>query len=228
MRVLRTIGFWVFAFMAAMSLVAALVNGSSLAPAHLAVAAVFVALAWRCHSSSTKELGRKVKVLAEEAAAFFAEVNARGGFAPVAAQGLVNKASEPYVAVVRAKFCEVSSERVGRATGTRIKVAGMPLLLGASQSRSVESMREAAEGELGLTVSSLNFHGGLRSQSIPLRKITAVEIMRDAFAVAVDGRARPVMFVVPNGILWGQLVKNLASLELQGPQLPTGAQLAVL
>ena len=106
--------------------------------------------------------------------------------------------------------------------------SGMPIYLGQSTPKSRQVVREGAEGELAITPKTLLFNGPQQSADIDLDKITALDIAIDGITVSVKGRQKPFIFVVPNGLLWGMLVKNLIQIQVEGRALPSGAKLQLL
>jgi len=100
-----------------------------------------------------------------------------------------------------------------------VKLGNIPLYLGSSSRRN-DQFAEAGSGELGITADSLLFTSPTKSVDIRVDKITSVTMLTDGVQLAIAGRAKPLLFMVPNGLLWGQLVKNVAQLQLQGRRLP--------
>ena len=83
----------------------------------------------------------------------------------------------------------------------------------------------AATGELAITPRELVFSSETRAADVPLERITAIDIADHQIKLAVRGRNKPLIFTVPNGLLWGTLVRNMAQIKTQGRALPAGTQL---
>lgn len=226
MRVLKWFGVWIFGLQALIGVSMALSDGPRTKGGWL-VALGFGALAIACWLSLRRPR-RHAQRIGREVAEFFMAANQRREFVPVQPASLLSRADEPFLLVDQARMREVQSERVAGAAGTRIKVGNVPVYLGGSRARSVRVMRDAAIGELGLTARALRFHAPELALELPLSKVMAVDVMLDALTLSIQGRSKPVTFLVPNGLLWGQMVKNLARLEVLGVSLPPGAQLQLL
>lgn len=166
--------------------------------------------------------------IVQEALNYFETVNAQGMFPSSQTDRIISRPDCPVLASCNARLMEVSSEQIRQYLGTRVKIAGMPIYLGQSSPRSRKVVRETAQGELAITPKSLIFNGPQRSADVDLDKITALDIAIDGITVSVKGRQKPYIFIVPNGFLWGMLVKNMTQLHVEGRSLPPGAKLQVL
>lgn len=196
----------------------------SLVPLVLLAVAAFVVWSWfrKRRVDESGKLPTAVQRLVDETQQTFEEINAAGGFAPVPAGKLVSTEAKPLLAVVKATMHEVRTVRTSTHVGTRIKVAGAPIYLGQSVPRSETKLSEVAAGDLGLTPEALVFSGDRKSATLALSKITAVEALRDAITLTVEGRQKPVTFSLPNGLLWAQLVRNVMAVPMNGRKLPEG------
>lgn len=171
---------------------------------------------------------RRHESIAQEATSFFESVNSSRQFPPANAERVLDRPDNPVLAACDATLMEVTADQARNYLGTRIKVGGMPIYLGRSASSSRAVTKATAKGELALTPTALVFNGAQRSADVDLRKITAIDIALDGISVAIKGKQKPLIFMVPNGLLWGQLVKNLAQIHLTGRELPAGVNLQVL
>jgi hypothetical protein len=170
----------------------------------------------------------KRDLIAQETLSYFELVNTTGSFPIAPTDRIISRPDCPVLASCNARLLEVSTEKVEQYLGTRIKLAGMPIYLGQSSPKSRQVVQEAAQGELAITSKSLLFNGAQRSADVDLDKITALDIAIDGITVSVKGKQKPFIFIVPNGFLWGMLVKNLIHLKIEGRTLPAGSKLQVL
>ncbi|WP_428421928.1 hypothetical protein [Methylibium sp.] len=224
----------VMAFVAAMSLLAAVLSLQDEKNGGLLIfigPVVFSLIAWCLWRRSSGGASGTVKTAADqdrlisEARSYFGAVNGAGEFPRAQADRLISSPDDPLLATCNAKLFEVSEEQARNYLGTRVMVGKLPVYMGRSAAQSREVLRQASEGELGITPTSIIFNGPTRSAIVQLDRIIAVEVMSDGFTVAARGQSKPVVFVVSNGLLWGALVRNLVQIKLQGRALPVGQEL---
>jgi hypothetical protein len=170
----------------------------------------------------------KRESIVREATAYLEAVSAAGIFPESPTERILSRPDAPVLAACNAKLLEVSSDQIRRYLGTRIKLAGVPIYLGQSSPTYRTVVRQTAEGELAVTPTSLIFDSPQRSVSVDLEKISALDMGFAEITVSAKGTSRPYTFVVPNGLLWGMLLKNLIQLKLKGRMLPGGAKLQFL
>lgn len=188
-----------------------------------AVAALFSAIAgWGIGrlNRNQAEVPKGAELLIEETMAFFEHVNAQRVFPPAQADRILSKPKAPLLAVCNARLFEMHVSRATQHVGTRLKLGGVPIYLGQSVPVSKSVMREASQGELGVTAKTLIFVGVDRSIDVKLDSVTSVEILADGFRLTAQGRVKPLTFVVSNGLLWAMLVRNLIALDVSGNRLP--------
>lgn len=222
-----------FALSALMGLFASITAGKDLG-AGLIAAGISAALAaglWYWSGSNDRAGARhsaNVQRLVDETVRYFEAVNRDGRFPPAQTDRIISTPDREVLAACNAKLFELATQRSSQHVGTRLKLAGMPVYVGRSIPVSSTELREASPGELAVTPDMLIFSGPLKSADVALSRITSVEVMRDGITVTVTGRQRPITFQVANGLLWGQLVKNLMQVKVNGRQLPEGAQLRAM
>lgn len=158
---------------------------------------------------------------------FFQATNAAGRFAPVQAGRLMSTPERPLLAVTQATLLELVTMRSTTHVGTKLNVGGMPLMLGRSVPVSRQEVREASTGELGLTADRLIFSSPVRTQDFQLSRLAAVDMLADGVLLSVTGRTKPVMLRLRNPMLWAQLLRNVAALQISGDQLPPGGKLQI-
>lgn len=166
--------------------------------------------------------------IVQEALGYVEAVNNAGAFPPASTDRVISRPDQPVLAACNSRLLEVTTEQARQYLGTRVKVGGLPIYLGQSASKSKRVVKETAQGELALTAKSLIFSSTQRSVDIDLHKIVALDVAIDGVTVSVSGRQKPLIFIVPNGILWGVLLKNLTQIKVEGRALPAGAQLQLL
>jgi hypothetical protein len=196
----------------------------------IAFSAAMAAVFWRWSGAGDrerKERDAESQRIITEAVEFFENVNTHRGFAPAQTDRIICQPDDPILAACNAKLFEVSTSQVRQYLGTRVKIGGLPIYLGQSTPQSRTVIKESATGELALTPTRLIFNGTTRSANVELKKIIALDIARDGITVSISGRQKPLLFIVPNGLLWGQLVKNLMQLRIKGLTLPEGATLQI-
>lgn len=205
--------------------------GSAIAVAlSTAISAVLFYVTLRLWQGSKRDPhggGRRLPV-ANEAAAFFDAVNRDRAFPPPSASRILDTPERQILAACDAKLLELGVERTRGYVGTRVKIGSMPLYLGKSAGTSKTVLKEAARGELAATTRGLLFSGQTSSLEIPYGKIIAVDTHIDGVTVAASDRAKPVTFIVANGLLWGMLLRNLVNIKLTSRQLPEGVSLLPL
>jgi hypothetical protein len=200
----------------------------------LVLAIVHAAIAWalwRWSGSSERAKARRNsehQALVDQTLAFFKRVNHERSFPEANAERVISRPDAPVLAACNCRVLEVTTEQARQYLGTRVKIAGMPIYLGQSATKSKTTIKETAQGELALTIKALIFSGSQKTIDLDLRKIVALDVAVDGITVSVSGRVKPLIFIVPNGLFWGTLLKNLTQMEVQGRSLPAGAQLQLL
>ncbi|MFA6310621.1 MAG: hypothetical protein WC681_04020 [Sterolibacterium sp.] len=220
----------IFGLSTFVQLIMAITEKSPAATVSALVTAAITFGLWRLSSRADRadsKAGDKNNQLADEAAAYFDHVNSVGKFPESPTDRIISRQDCPVLAACNAKLLEVTSDQARQYLGTRVKLAGLPIYLGQSSSAARTAVREAAQGELAITPKSLIFDGQHRSADVDLDKITALDIAFDAITVSVRGRQKPLIFIVPNGLLWGMLIRNLIQIPVHGRQLPPGTQLTI-
>lgn len=188
----------------------------------------FIALGglfWYWSGKGTRGAAKAAQIVAE-ARSYFETVNKAGEFPASSTSRIISRDENPVLAACNARLLELTADHARNYLGTRVKVGSLPIYLGRSAS-SGQHLRETAAGELAITPRELIFSGTSRSVDIPLDKITSIDIAADGFHLSVKGRQKPLVFIVPNGVLWGALVKNVARITLDGRRLPAGSLLAL-
>jgi hypothetical protein len=200
------------------------------ASAALSSSVVSGLIAWGLwHWSGRAERGAAARnSIVQEALGYVASINSAGGFPVAPTDRVISRPDQPVLAACNGRLLEVTTEQARQYLGTRVKVGGLPIYLGQSASRSKTVVKETAQGELAITAKSLIFSSPQRSVDIDLQKIVALDVAIDGVTVSVSGRQKPFIFIVPNGILWGMLLKNLSQMKVEGRALPAGAQLQLL
>ena len=186
---------------------------------------------WHWSGNTERNIANNKKnhdLIVNETLTFFESVNSDGKFPVSPTERIISRPECPVLASCNARLMEVSTEQVRQYLGTRVKVAGVPIYLGQSTPKSRSVVRETAQGELAITSKSLLFNGPQRSADVDLNKITALDIALDGITVSIKGKQKPFIFIVPNGFLWGMLIKNMTQLQVEGRDLPPGAKLQVL
>ncbi len=218
-----------FAIAAVMGIIGAIVAGERgpflLAPLLWCAAAGGLWYWSGAKSRAGAQAGDLAARLADEAAQYFAAVNEAGSFPPSRTDRIISTPEREVLAACDARLFELTSQRARNHIGTRINLGGAPVYVGRSIPVSSTELREAASGELAVTADMLIFSGPLKSVDIALARITSVDIMVDGITLGVTGRQKPVTFQVANGLLWGQLIKNLLQVKIQGRSIPAGYQL---
>lgn len=161
---------------------------------------------WALRSSRTK---RPVIDLVEakhmEAQAILSSL---GEAATVEIGSTILTANETPVYSERSEMTEISAGRSTRGAGTRIKIGGVPLYFGGSESTRVDRTTSAGTGLLLLTSQRLLFVGTRAQFSVPLTSITSVQNRVASLTVSVARRQRPVMFTTDNGFVWDHLIRE--------------------
>lgn len=174
---------------------------------------------WRNTGGDRSSLDR----LAAEAQRFFDHVNDARAFPSPELARLIDSRATPVLAACNAQLFEFQSTGTSHV-GTRVKLGSMPVYIGASTKNS-PTLKNTALGELGLTTKGLTFISDTRTVDIKFRSIAGVTVFGDGIQIASSELAKPLLFKLSNGILWGQLVRNALQLELNSRQLPDGAKL---
>ena len=174
-------------------------------------------------SAGSKALDR----MAAEATEYFQTVIAAREFPKPRPIRLLDTPGEPLLAVCDARLLELRRKTVRVGLGTRIKVAGTPFYVGRSDPITRTELQQMSQGELGITATRLIFSGALRSADFELARVVAVDVMSDAISVSVTGRQNPVYLQVSNPLLWGQLVRAIKQVRLEGRRLAPDQQIAL-
>jgi hypothetical protein len=186
---------------------------------------------WHWSGKASRNANRSAAAhnsIVQEALGYFAAVNDSGAFPIAPTDRIISRPDQPVLASCNGRLLEVTTAQARQYLGTRIKVGGLPIYLGQSASRSKTVVKETAQGELAVTAKSLIFSSPQRSVDIDLHKIVALDVALDGVTVSISGRQKPLIFIVPNGVLWGSLLKNLTQMKMDGRALPAGAQLQLL
>lgn len=186
---------------------------------------------WRWSGSSERAKEKRNaehQAIVDQTLAYVQSVNSARSFPEARAERVLSRPDAPVLASCNCRLLEVTTEQARQYLGTRVKIGGMPIYLGQSATRSKTTIKETAQGELALTTKALIFSGAQKTIDLDLRKIVALDVAVDGITVSVSGRVKPFVFIIPNGILWGTLLKNLTQMEVQGRNLPEGAQLQLL
>lgn len=169
-----------------------------------------------------------INQLADQAADYFEHINTTRAFPPAPTDRVISKPDAPVLAACDARLLEMKSNSARAHAATRIKIGNQPFYIGGSRGAATISAQQTDFGELAVTPKTLIFVGDQRSVDIPLAKITAVDMAIDAVTISTQGRQRPLIFAVNNGLLWAVLIKNLMRLSLTGRELPPGAQIDMM
>ena len=164
--------------------------------------------------------------LVTEVVAFFDAVNDQRAFPEVRPKRVLQQPGEPALAVCHAQLGEVIKTGGSSYAGTRVMVGKVPIYLGASAPRRSEEIQLSEAGELVVTPARLIFVSPASSFELPLGHINGVEYGRDYIKLAAKGKGKPTLFLVPNGLLWGLLVRNLVAWRPDGRRLPDGVSLS--
>lgn len=186
-----------------------------------------VALWYWAHKGSQARSKRKAMAIVDEARRYFDTINTAGEFPANQTSTIISREENPVLAACNAKLFELIVEHAQNYYGTPLHMGSTPIYFAHRTDTSSQHLRETSSGELAITPRELIFNGGTRSVDIPLDKIISIDIMADGFHISVTGHPKPLIFAVPNGVLWGSLVKNLARVKLEGRRLPAGLQLAI-
>ena len=190
------------------------------------VALVGYAFYWVKREAS-KDQAASAQKLVDDAAQLFRDLDAHRAFGPVSPQRLLDEAADPFVAVCPAHLLEIKRtvSRVG--IGTRVKIGNMPIYLGRSDPVVRQEVMATAGGELGLSGKRLVFSSPDRTLVYKLEKIVGVEIFSDSIAISIAGRVNPIYIAVGNGLLWGNLVKLLKQVTLEGRRIVGDVRITV-
>ena len=164
----------------------------------------------------------RIRALIAEAHDFVERIQKEGAFPPAQSSVVPDRSGQPVLFAGKAVLYELRSKTKRGYAGTRIKVGGLPIYLGSSSPTTSNSIRETAEGELALTTQALVFSGNLRSQNMPLKRISGLQAMDDAIQINLDGRAKPLWFRVPNPVLWTALVQLAMKAPMKGREVQAG------
>lgn len=192
---------------------------------------LFAGLAWLCWRYARAGAGRQgggaLDRMAQEATEYFQAVITAREFPAPRPDRLLDDAGEPLLAVCNARLLELRRQTSRVGVGTRINVAGMPFYVGRSDPITRTELQEMSQGELGITSRRLLFSGPLRSADFDLARVAAVDVMADAISLSVTGRQNPVYLQVSNPLLWGQLVRSVKQMRLDGRRLADGQQVVL-
>jgi hypothetical protein len=147
-------------------------------------------------------------------------------FAPVVVPGLHLEQGEFAIRHERATLAEVRRARIGSGLGTRVRVGGFPIYLGAWKSIPNEELREVGTGDLVLTNRRLLFLGG-HTLALPFDKLLTCQQMHAALLVSESRSKRPHVFILDNAGLWCFLVNWAADSRFKDPKLPDGMHISV-
>lgn len=199
-------------------------------PVAVVPAAVAVFLWWRSGAGdrAKQRTDQVVRRLIDETETFFSAVNSSRAFPESGAERAVSATDDPILVACNAKLLELKTSKSQVHAGTRIKLGGLPIYLGRSVPVAETKLAESSSGELVLTAKKLMFVGERKSVDFALQRVMSVDIVQDAFTVTLSGRQRPVTFQVPNGLLWGELVKNVLAMPIKDRRLPDGRDLSAL
>jgi hypothetical protein len=160
----------------------------------------------------------------DETVAFFEHVNTTRAFPLANTDRVIDRPDAPVLAACNSRLFEITSTAPPVRMATRLKIGNVPIYLAPNPVRK-DKLKESGAGELAITNKEIVFSSPSKTISIRLDKIVAIDQFRDGIQVSAGGRAKPLLFVVPNGILWSQLVKNLINLQVNGRSLPPGSKL---
>jgi hypothetical protein len=148
-----------------------------------------------------------------ETSALIDMINRQKKFSEISSEGCVLQKNEFAVHVEQSSMQEMKNKRISAGIGTRVKVGGLPIYLGGSQSQTRKYLSDAGTGKLVITNKRLIF-SGQTSFSVNLSNITGLENGLDTIMVSTNKRATPVYFSVQNGITWSAYIRNLSKLGL--------------
>jgi len=97
----------------------------------------------------------------------------------------------------------------------------MPLYAGGSKPFSKSIIKSAAKGPLMLTSRKLLFHGTMRSETILVDKIVAVDAMTDSIKITSEGKHKPLYFTAGNPFIWTLAIRSASRFDLSTGALPT-------
>lgn len=188
--------------------------------------------AWLWHKSGAPDRRRVALQAAQERwaheiTALMARVNEERAFPVVEGCRALSTPERPVLQASVAKLYELKTERGRAYVGTRVKIGGVPFMLGQSRAVPETKLQPTAEGELALTPDELRFVSPMKSVDLKLARMSSIELYTDGFAITATGRSKPLTFTVDNPLMWVQLLKNLQSLKLDGRKLPDGAMLTI-
>lgn len=220
---------WLFAVAAAGNIASAIASDGDHIGILVTTAGIFSALSWFFfrRARMTNETGNSdtdaIQRLTQEAEAWLDAAYRRGRFEQYRPERAILGKTEFAVLCGTTSMRELATERRNAGVGTRIKVGGLPIYLGGSRGISHQVLKEVAEGELVVTNKRLMFIGRDRQIVIPWAKLAGIEAFMDSILVADSGKAKPVMFPVPNGLLWAMAIRKLTELDLNDNNLPVTA-----
>lgn len=118
-----------------------------------------------------------------------------------------------------ARMMEIRTSRLSGWLGTRVKIAGVPLYLGASKSLPSDELRDVGEGILYLTNKRLMFMGSARTYASSIDNILNIENGLDWIRIQAARQTKPVTFTVPNGFFWEGMYRLMVDLRPDSPHL---------
>jgi hypothetical protein len=173
-------------------------------------------------AAQAREQAHSEAMLAE-ARTFVAQVLERRTFPRPAPSIIPERSGQAILYVEAATLYELHTSTMRGYAGTRVKVGGMPLYLGGSSPITSTSIQSTSDGELALTTQALVFSGSMKAQTLPLKRISGIQVMNDAFQITLDGRAKPLWFKVRNPILWTSMIKLAMRAGLTSREIPETA-----
>lgn len=158
---------------------------------------------------------------------FITAANASGTIPAPSPATLINNPAKPLLFACSCRLLEYKKPPITPFIATRVKAGQLPIYIGARANLSREELAEAGVGEVGLTTKGITFASPVKSFDTSFDRITSIEVAIDAIKITMSGRAKPVVLQVPNGLLFGVLVKNFTAIRPSGLTLPPGAQIEI-
>jgi len=83
--------------------------------------------------------------------------------------------------------------------------------VGGGVSESEQRLKQIDSGTLTLTTKRLVFDGGRENRAIQLSDVLSVKPRTDAIEVSTAHRAKSLVFIVLNPVIWRLLIEHVAS-----------------
>lgn len=153
------------------------------------------------------EIEESAALLTTEAREFFALINAEQEFPPAGSRKLIGaKAKSALLS------CDADLHELKSTTSNKTRIL---------------KLKKTESGELNITNSQLIFIGENRTLTISSKSINSIDTYNNGFTIHASGRARPLTFVVANGILCSALVRNITEGKIEDTRVKPGYELSV-